>query len=478
MKQLLLEVSDLTVKAGGQLLLEHVSFAVHAGQQLAVAGASGSGKTSLLKCLAAYQSTGDQIRFHSITGKKPSVAVIGQQLRFKNLANTSTFYYQQRYNSTESSDAKDVYTVLSETSRNESEINEVLALLRISHVKHTSLLQLSNGENKKVQLAKALLERPDWLLLDNPYTGLDAAARTSLDEILTQLAAAGFQLLIVTSPALIPQVATHVALLENGTMSVPEEKEKFLAQRSVKPVPRLEVKNEPPQLYEYPDFETAVKMKGISVSYNGKAILDDINWEVKKGECWNISGHNGSGKSTLLSLVNADNPQAFANNIYLFDRKKGSGESIWDIKRKIGYVSPELHHHFEANATAEEVVASGLFDTIGLFRTVSAEQKKAVNYWMTLMETDALAKKRLAQLSHGQQRLVLLARAMVKNPPLLILDEPCQGLDHEKVVQFVQLVDDICVKLQKTLIYVSHYKEEIPACVTKELRLWQGKIAV
>ena len=478
MKQLLLEVSDLTVKAGGQLLLEHVSFAVHAGQQLAVAGASGSGKTSLLKCLAAHLSAGDHVKFHGATGEKPSVAVIGQQHRFKNLSNTSSFYYQQRYNSTESSDAKDVYDVLAEAGNEDAEIDNVLALLGIGHVKHTSLIQLSNGENKKVQLAKALLQQPDWLLLDNPYTGLDAAARASLDEILVQLAAKGLQLLIVTSPALIPQVATHVAMLENGTMSVPEEKEKFCAQYAIKPASRLTVNSEPPQPYQYQDFESAVKMKGISVSYNGKAILDNIDWEVKKGECWNISGHNGSGKSTLLSLVNADNPQAFANNIYLFDRKKGSGESIWDIKRKIGFVSPELHHHFEANAVAEDVVASGLFDTIGLFRPVSAEQKKAVKYWMSLMETDALAKKRLAQLSHGQQRLVLLARAMVKNPPLLILDEPCQGLDHEKAAQFVQLVDEICVKLQKTLIYVSHYKEEIPACVTKELRLWQGKIAV
>ena len=151
----------------------------------------------------------------------------------------------------------------------------------------------------------------------------------------------------------------------------------------------------------------------------------------------------------MLSLVTGDNPQAFANEIYLFDRKKGSGESIWDIKQKIGYVSPELHHYFDSGFSCFEVVASGLFDTIGLF----------------------------SQLSNGEQRLVLLTRALIKNPPLLILDEPCQGLDREVSAWFITLINDICVRMNKTLIYVSHYDEEIPLCVTKTLKLEQGKVA-
>jgi molybdate transport system ATP-binding protein len=175
--------------------------------------------------------------------------------------------------------------------------------------------------------------------------------------------------------------------------------------------------------------------------------------------------------------VNGDNPQAFANEIYLFDRKKGSGESIWDIKHKIGYVSPELHHYFDSTASCYEVVASGLFDTIGLFRQLSAIQKEMVDQWVSLLQIDHLCGKMFMQLSNGEQRLVLLVRALVKNPPMLILDEPCQGLDTEVAARFIALINEICVKMQKTLVYISHYKEEIPSCVTYTLQLEQGKIA-
>jgi molybdate transport system ATP-binding protein len=218
-------------------------------------------------------------------------------------------------------------------------------------------------------------------------------------------------------------------------------------------------------------------MVNTSVVYNGRKVLDGINWEVKKGECWSVSGHNGSGKSTLLSLVNGDNPQAFANEIYLFDRKKGSGESIWDIKHKIGYVSPELHHYFEQGISCFNVVASGLFDTIGLFRQISASQRKTVEGWMELLKIQSFSQRLFSRLSNGEQRRVLLARALVKNPPLLILDEPCQGLDDTVSAGFISLINDICVQLQKTMIYVTHYESEIPPCITHSLKLEQGKIA-
>jgi molybdate transport system ATP-binding protein len=214
-----------------------------------------------------------------------------------------------------------------------------------------------------------------------------------------------------------------------------------------------------------------------NIIYNGRKILDNINWKVNKGECWNVSGHNGSGKSTLLSLITGDNPQAFANEIYLFDRKKGSGESIWDIKQKIGYVSPELHHYFDAACSCFEVVASGLFDTIGLFRKLNEMQKSIVKEWMSLLHLEQFENRIFKQLSNGQQRLVLLVRALVKNPPLLILDEPCQGLDQEVSASFIALINEVCVRMKKTLVYVSHYEEEIPPCVTYTLKLRQGRIA-
>ncbi|HRN54968.1 MAG TPA: ATP-binding cassette domain-containing protein, partial [Agriterribacter sp.] len=225
-------------------------------------------------------------------------------------------------------------------------------------------------------------------------------------------------------------------------------------------------------------FDHAVRMVDVSVQYGERTILKHINWEVKKGEHWSISGPNGAGKSTLLSLITGDNAKAYANEIYLFDKRRGSGESIWDIKRKIGYVSPEMHVYFDYTATCFETIASGLFDSIGLFKTLTAAQRAQVNQWMALFKLEPVQNKLLSLLSAGEQRLVLLARALVKNPPLLILDEPCQGLDREHVQQFKQIINDICGMFNTTLLYVSHYTEEIPECVTHFMRMENGEAAI
>ncbi len=216
-------------------------------------------------------------------------------------------------------------------------------------------------------------------------------------------------------------------------------------------------------------------MENVCIQYGNKRILDNITWAVKRGDCWNISGPNGAGKSTLLSLITPDNPQAYANEIYLFDKKRGKGESIWDIKRRIGYVSPELHLFFEQYNTGYEVIASGLFDTIGLFRQLSEQQAGQVESWIELLQLQKLRQKPLFQLSLGQQRMVLLARALVKNPPVLILDEPCQGLDEAQTGYFKNFIDQLCRQFNTTLLYVSHYEKDIPGCVDKFLRLENGK---
>ncbi|MEA3427385.1 MAG: ATP-binding cassette domain-containing protein [Bacteroidota bacterium] len=477
----LLQVNGLTVQLSGRPVLQELSFTIQPGEKLAVIGASGSGKTTLIKALAGQCFSSGTIRFQN--GTTPRIAVIAQQHQFRNLSNLSSFYYQQRFNSNDSEDAQTVMEALEETGAVASAIAETLTLLGIGQISDTRLIQLSNGEHKRFQLAKALLQNAEWLLLDNPYTGLDITARQMLNTILDDLSQRGIQYLLVTSPSDVPASVTQVTELSGGKLGVMlSRQDHVLARPVIKPsfLPGdtfiASCKTIPPA-YTYPDFSVAIRMVNTSVVYHGRTILDTINWEVKKGECWSVSGHNGSGKSTLLSLVNGDNPQAFANEIYLFDKRKGSGESIWDIKQRIGYVSPELHHYFDATATAFEVVASGLFDTIGLFRQLSQQQRSITNQWLALLDITALGQKSFRQLSNGQQRLVLLARALVKNPPLLILDEPCQGLDSDLSARFIALVDMICVEMQKTLIYVSHYKEEIPSCVTRSLELMQGRVA-
>lgn len=482
-QEFLLQVKDLAVLSAGKPVLSNVSFTINKGECLAIAGPSGSGKTSLIKALAATHFSRGNIVYKTIDGSSPRIVVISQQHHFKNLSNTSTFYYQQRFNSFDSEDALIVNDVLQQLTADEDAIRDTLELLGIEYIRYTRLIQLSNGEHKRFQLAKAVLQNADWLLLDSPYTGLDITARKLLNTIIDKLIAKGINVLLVSSFTDMPNSVTHIALLENG-----ELKEKVLRQtfdksrhavatkRRFSPVDMKRVKDFLPA-YNYDQFSVAIKMIGTNVVYNNRKILDNIHWQVNSGECWNVAGHNGSGKSTLLSLITGDNPQAFANEIYLFDRKKGSGESIWDIKQKIGYVSPELHHYFEPGCSCFDVVASGLFDTIGLFKRLTEQQISVVKQWMSLLHINEFANRFFNQLSNGEQRLVLLARALVKNPPLLVLDEPCQGLDKEVSKWFIDLINDICVHMKKTLVYVSHYEEEIPPCVTYTLKLAEGKIA-
>jgi len=222
------------------------------------------------------------------------------------------------------------------------------------------------------------------------------------------------------------------------------------------------------------EFEVAVRFENVSVAYGEKKIFSNINWEVKRGERWLLKGANGSGKSTLIGLITGDHPQAYANNIFLFDRKRGSGESIWDIKRKVGFVSPELHWYFDKTISIYNTIASGFFDTVGLYRALLPMQHQVVKQWLSFLNLASKASEPLYVLSNSEQRLTLLARALVKNPPLLVLDEPCQGLDEQQVSEFVALIDGLCERMSKTLIYVSHYESEVPGCVDKVMLLENG----
>ncbi len=224
-------------------------------------------------------------------------------------------------------------------------------------------------------------------------------------------------------------------------------------------------------------FRIAVQMNRVSVRYGNVNILEHVDWTVRAGEKWALLGPNGSGKSTLLSLINGDNPQAYANDILLFDRKKGSGESIWEIKRQIGYVSPELHAYFPKSATCFEAVASGFGDTLHLGTQLTARQAEIADAYLHLLQLDALRDVPLWRLSAGETRLALVARALVKAPPLLILDEPCQGLDAQYGLRIRALLERTCAHPRQTLIYVTHYPQEIPGCVTRVLRLNGGKVS-
>jgi len=470
----LVTLSGIAVNTGGNQLLDNIHLTIHRQEQWAIVGHSGSGKTTLAHVFTGKVFFRGDLEWH-FPGDNTHIELVEQQHHFKNLSNTSSFYYQQRFNASEAGDSITVAGALGAY----TDVNNWIGILHLDTLLQKPVLQLSNGENKRLQLAKALLPDPALLILDNPFLGLDAEGRKTLQQVFDSICLKGIHLILITSPAELPACISHVAVLEKGRLISAQKKEDYLEHPVHINTPACIADKALLQQLHQPaenDFAYAVKMDSVTIRYGEKTILDNINWQVKKGACWNLSGPNGAGKSTLLSLITADNPQAYANKIILFDKQRGTGESIWDIKRKIGFVSPELHLYFEQYATCFEVIASGLFDTIGLFRQLSDEQEENVLLWIRLMELTAFQHKRIFQLSTSQQRMTLLARALVKNPPLLILDEPTQGLDEIQTAYFKNLVNEICANFKTTLIYVSHYTGDLPACIDHFLQLKNGVV--
>lgn len=339
------------------------------------------------------------------------------------------------------------------------------------------LIKLSNGETKRLLIAAALLKHPSLLLLDRPLTGLDVQSRAEFNTLITAIIKSGITVIMATSPQEIPDAITHIAIMHRQKIENIVLKEAFVPGESKQQQAFADLKELRSLLNSKPNasFSTIISMKNVNIRYGEKQVLNNINWTVLPGEKWALLGPNGAGKSMLLSLINGDNPQAYANHIILFDRKRGSGESIWDIKKKIGFVSPELHQYFPAESSCLQVIESGFYDTLGLFRPSNPTKTDIAFRWMKLFQIEENARKLLKNVTASTQRLCLLARALVKNPPLLIFDEPCQGLDDRQQQHFKYLLELICQNSSTTLIYVTHYQQEIPDVVTQVLRLEEGK---
>lgn len=490
-----LTLEHITVRYLDKTLFTHLDWELLEGQQWAITGNSGSGKTALLNTIAGrfnvinggihYHFYEQYRRQHTITDPyftyRNLLAQVAHHHNFRNRSNTTDFYYQQRFNSMDAGDAPTVRQYLyGEDAANMPE-DTLLAPLRINALLDKELIKLSNGETRRVMIAKGLLQKPLLLMLDNPFTGLDVQTRRHFMEMVNQVIASGIHVLLVTSPTEIPDNITHVLTLDNGAITGRYTRQEFQRLPAAGAAPAAAgpvIDREKLQALVQPApraFNTIVHMENVHVQYGENVILDNINWTVKPNEKWALLGPNGAGKSTLLSLINADNPQAYANELYLFDHKRGSGESIWDIKRKIGFVSPELHQYFPARNSCLQVVCSGFFDIIGATRMPTPEQTAHAQGWMEILDIAQYSAQPFKQVPESIQRLALLARALVKDPPLLIFDEPCQGLDAQQKQHFKQVVDTLCAVMELTLIFVTHYQEEIPAAVTKVLRLEKGK---
>lgn len=472
-----IQLQHVSVVLSNQKILDDINLSINEKEHWAIIGDSGSGKTTLAKSICKLIFHHGAIIFNNSNTQQLNIAFVEQQHQFKNKQNIHLFYHQQRYNSFDTEETLTVAEVLD--NKIDHEKTTWISFFGIEQLLNKPMIQLSNGENKRLQLTKALLDNPDVIVLDNPFVGLDTMGRKQLQIALNQLALLGKKIILVCNPKDLPECITHCALLDKGKLISSGPKNLFLDNSNkIQQSPALSIQASINDTYQssYADFEKAVELKNVSIQYQQKTILDNINWTIQKGEKWCVSGPNGSGKSTLLSLITADNPQAFANQIWLFDKRKGTGESIWDIKKKIGHVSPELHLFFEKGISVKDAVASGLYDTIGLFRRPSKDNETIIENWMNITGVDHFKSKQLFQLSLGEQRLIMLTRALVKSPPLLILDEPCQGLDENQTELFKTIIDTICKIQSVTLIYVSHYQEDIPKSINNFLHLENGKI--
>ncbi len=461
-----------------------INFTLEVGEQLVIIGPNGGGKSELVNTLiGTYPLLTDEVEYDF----SPRLSTMASDnIRYMAFRDTygdtaeGSYYYQQRWNSQDA----DIYPTVAELLPEGGDpiVREKLyALFHIDRMLHKSSILLSSGEMRKFQLTKALVGNPRVLILDNPFIGLDADTRGQLSRLLHELVlTTDLQLILVLSlPQDIPPYITHVIPVEGMVVGKKLTREEFFVKTTMQNTHRLEEEkyqrianlHTPGQEVS---AERVIEMHDVGIRYGNRIILDSLDWCVRRGECWALSGENGSGKSTLLSLVCADNPQSYACNITLFDHRRGTGESIWDIKRHIGYVSPEMHRAYLKRLPAIDIVASGLHDTVGLYRRPRPEQLSVCEWWMDIFGILPLRDRDFLTLSSGEQRLVLLARAFVKDPALLVLDEPLHGLDacYRQLVK--DIIDAFCSRPGKTLVMVTHYEEELPTCITHRLQLKSG----
>ena len=214
-------------------------------------------------------------------------------------------------------------------------------------------------------------------------------------------------------------------------------------------------------------------MKNVNVGWGDNRVLKNINWKLFEGNHWLIRGPNGSGKTTFLELITGDNQQVYSNEIYMFGKKRGSGESIWDIKKNLGIVSYRMHVEYRmlGGTSLQNVIISGLRDSIGLYGKASDLEISTAKKWLALAKLQDRADENFGNLSYGEQRAVLILRAVVKSPKILILDEPCHGLDENYRFKILELLELIAEQKTTTLLHVTHDPSEMLKCEKHILEL-------
>jgi molybdate transport system ATP-binding protein len=488
----LITIDDITVRLRDRWLLNGSSWRIESGDQWVVTGPNGAGKTTLAKAIAGLLPVVQgKIHYHAFGGMSPidAIAYVASDARRdlwrreRDLDHARGF--AGRYN-----DATTVRGLICRqradilaSSDMEPRLADVAGHFNLESLLDKPGLAISTGEMSRVLIARELIRRPRMLILDEPFEGLDHPGRRELMEMLDGLATEGLPIILVThrSEEML-SATTHVLTIDGdritGASAVDHPSHPFdtapegaTTERKPHRPTRQQVHREAsPNV----SSEPLIDMKSVTVRYGGTIVLDRLTWAVKEGEHWAITGSNGAGKSTILKLITGDCLQVYANRIRLFGKDRGVGQTLWEAREGLGVVSHDLASGYQKRMSAMDVVCSGFFDSVGLYRHCDAIQIATARRWLAQMDISALSQSPFNELSQGQRQMILIVRAMVKNPKLLILDEPCAGLDPENRHTVLSLLERIGRSGVTGLIVVSHHENEIPACITHRLILDQG----
>ncbi|EMK9313057.1 molybdate ABC transporter ATP-binding protein ModF [Klebsiella aerogenes] len=470
-----LQISQGTFRLSDIKTLHIDRLTLRAGESWAFVGSNGSGKSALARALAGELTL--------LNGQRESAFQRITRLSFEQLQKLVSDEWQRNNTDMLSPGEEDTGRTTAEIIEDERRAPERCTRLAeqfgISHLLTRRFKYLSTGETRKTLLCQALMSDPDLLILDEPFDGLDVASRQQLADLLASLHQAGITLVLVLNRFdEIPEFIEYAGVLADCTLSETGEKQALLQQALVAQLAHSEKlagmtlpePDAPAARHDLAANAPLIVLNDGTVSYNDKAIINQLSWTVNPGEHWQIVGPNGAGKSTLLSLITGDHPQGYSNDLTLFGRRRGSGETIWDIKKHIGYVSSSLHLEYRVSTNVRNVILSGYFDSIGIYQAVSDKQHKLVQRWLDILGIDKrTADAPFHSLSWGQQRLALIVRALVKHPTLLILDEPLQGLDPLNRQLVRRFVDVLIGEGTTQLLFVSHHAGDAPDCITHRL---------
>jgi len=467
----MIQFTDVVAPLSEQLQLSIPTLAMQDTQSWAFIGSNGSGKSALAALLTqqlAIESGAcsglDSTQFCAVSFEAQQALIDREQERDDSDITNEVWQ------------GTPVIELLNEVSDNQNSIEQWTDDFSIKHILHEGFRKLSTGESRKVILIRALLQTQFTLVLDEPFDGLDAQSQQVLKEILYHQHQQGRQIVFILNRLdEVPNWVNHLGVLHNLALMAQGEKNTVLQNDTVKAFFTFNSQTlslpekDPCSPSLKSDITTLVTLNNGKVAYSDRLIFQGLNWQIERGDHWAVLGPNGCGKSTLLNLITGDHPQCYANDLTVFGIKRGSGESIWDIKQHIGMISSALQWNYKASTNVISTVISGLFDSIGLYNQVEEHQKHLAMAWLKQVKLEHKANEPLHKLSYGEQRLVLICRAMIKQPALLILDEPCQGLDEvnrQLVLGFIELLSQ---QSHTSLLYVTHHQADLLACFKKQL---------